>query len=164
MWPNSTGMASGACSAISSADSRGERRDRRQRKRHIEFQRRAVDAEDLGDRLADLPESLLRVDVDADRRFAGQRRAFERVGQLLGLVGVAGQFDEQLPGAVDGRRHAEVLGGQRAGPRVDQLERGDPVHVAEHAAGLDQVVEVVEPADRGDPVRRGGVQPQVERR
>ena len=72
MWPNSTGMASGACSATSVGGFARERRDRRQRQRHIEFQRRPVDAEDLADRLADLPEPLLRADVHTDRGLAGQ--------------------------------------------------------------------------------------------
>ena len=72
----------------------GERRDRRQRQRHIEFQRRAVHAENLGDGFADLPQPLLRVDVDTDRRLPGQPRVFQRVGQLLGLVGIARELDE----------------------------------------------------------------------
>jgi hypothetical protein len=42
-------------------------RDRRQWQGHIEFQRRPVRTEHFGDRFADLPESLLRGYVDADR-------------------------------------------------------------------------------------------------
>ena len=108
-------MASGACSAISCAGVVREWSDRRQRKRHIEFQRRPVDAENLAERFADLPQPLLGVDVDTHGRLTGQPRLFQRVGQLLGLVDVGRKLDEQLPGAVDRRRDTEMLGGQRAG-------------------------------------------------
>jgi hypothetical protein len=55
-----------------------------------------------------------------------------------------------------------VLGGQRAGACVDQLQRRDAVHIPERSACFDQGVEVVEPAYRGDPVRRGRMQPQIQ--
>ena len=64
--------------------------------------------------------------------------------------------------AVDRSGDPEVLGGQRAGPGVDQLQRGDAVGVPELAADVEQGAEIGEPGDRGDPMCGGGVQPQVE--
>jgi hypothetical protein len=106
----------------------------------------------------------LRCDVDAERGLPGKFRAFQRFGQPFGVVDVSGQFDQQLPRAVDGCADAEVLGRQRACPCIDQLECGDAVGVAQSAGDFEQRAKVCEPRDGRHPMRGRGMQAQVERR
>ena len=101
MWPNSTGSASGACAWIKSTASLANPPIADSGKRDVELQRGPVHAEHLGERLANLPQPLLRSDIHADRGLAAHSRAVEQVGEPFGLVVVGGQLHQQQPVALD---------------------------------------------------------------
>ena len=91
MWPNSTGIASAACSATSSPDSRANLAIADNGSDTSNFSGgpytpriSATDSRTCHSRCCS-------VDVDADCGLAGQPRVLECVGQLLGLVGIGGQ-------------------------------------------------------------------------